>query len=72
MSTTQKVKEIPIVPIEYAGQWIAWNEDHTKIITSAKGLPEAHKKALKTGEEHFWMEKIPSSTDFFSGANWQS
>ncbi len=70
MNTDQNTKVIPIVPLKYAGKWIAWNEDHTKIIASAKRLPEAHQKALKTGEEHFWMEKIPSS--FFSGANWQS
>ena len=62
------MKEIPIVPIEYAGQWIAWNEGHTKIIASDDRLPEAHKKALATGEEHFWMDKVPSSKDFFGGA----
>lgn len=68
MNAIQKTEEIPIVPIEYAGQWIAWNEDHTKIIASAKGLREAHEKALRTGEEHFWMDKVPSSKDFFGGA----
>lgn len=68
MNMNQKTKEIPIVPLEFAGQWIAWNEDHTKIIASAKHLPEAHQKALKTGEKHFWMSKVPSSKDFFGGA----
>lgn len=72
MKSNQKTKTIPIVPLEFAGMWIAWNEDHSSIITSAKSLPEAHQKALATGEKHFWMEKIPSSTDFFSGANWRS
>lgn len=68
MSVDQKQKTIPIVPLEFAGKWIAWNEDHTKIIASAKGLPEAHRKALVTGEKHFWMSKVPSSKDFFGGA----
>lgn len=72
MNAIQKTKEIPIVPIEYAGQWIAWNEDHTKIVASGKTLREADENAIATEEKHLWFEKIPSSTDFFSGANWRA
>jgi hypothetical protein len=52
-------KRPPVVPKEYAGQWIAWNRDRTAIIGSAKTLPEAAAAAQATGEREPGYEWVP-------------
>lgn len=60
---TLKVVE---TPAEYEGQWIAWNEDHTKVLAHGATMSEVKKKA-KLQATHFWLDKIPSDTEFFNG-----
>jgi len=55
-------------PIKYAGQWIAWNQDHTTVIASGDTMAEARENALETEEEHFWLYKVPDKDVFYGGA----
>lgn len=54
-------QETPIVPIEHAGLWIAWNADATKIIASGEDLDAVYQAAKATGEEDPSFEKVPPS-----------
>ena len=57
MNQTQK--QLPDVPIEYAGQWVAWNGQRSKIIASGKDFAEVNRATEKTGEKHPLFEKVP-------------
>lgn len=57
----------PIVPIEYAGKWIAWNADKTKIVASGVTLLEAIQAAQSTGESQPIFAKAPRADVRFIG-----
>lgn len=59
---------VTTVPAKYAGQWIAWNHDHSKIVASVARLQEARQKARQAGEESPWLDSIPEKDTYFSGA----
>lgn len=63
-----KRKTEMIVPLEYAGKWIVWDEKHTKIIASGASLETARKNAVKTGKKRVWYDKAPAKNEFFGGA----
>lgn len=63
-----KVKRPPIVPLKYAGMWIAWSYDHSKIVASGKTLMEAKQKAHKAGEARPWLDRTPDPDVRFGGA----
>jgi hypothetical protein len=49
----------PTVPIEYAGKWIAWNHDRTRIVASGEKPLEVLEAAKKTGESNPILGKAP-------------
>lgn len=49
----------PVVPIEYAGNWIAWNSERTKIVASGENLRQVEQEALTSGEPQPGFEWIP-------------
>jgi len=55
-------------PTKYSGQWIAWNEAHTEVISNGDTMVEARENARKTGAEHFWLYKVPDKDVFYGGA----
>ncbi len=61
-------KEAEAVPLEFAGKWVAWSADHTKIVSSANSLQEARQKAFALGEKNPWLDKIPDDRVRFGGA----
>lgn len=60
--------QIEAVPIEYAGKWVAWSADHTRIVSSADSLQDARNVAFSLGEATPWMDKIPDANIRFGGA----
>jgi hypothetical protein len=64
---TEPTKSPPIVPIEYAGLWIAWNRDHTHIVASGRTLEEAIQAATATGEPEPSFAKAPKADIRFVG-----
>jgi hypothetical protein len=47
------------VPLEYAGKWIAWNEDCTEIVAHGATLSEVREQAVQCGYAHPVFHKIP-------------
>ena len=37
------------VPLEFAGQWVAWNEDRTQIIAHSREFGVARAEAIRAG-----------------------
>ena len=66
-SHEDKLKGQKPVPIEFAGKWIAWNEDHSRIIASGSSIREAWDVACATGERDPIFEKVPRVDVCFVG-----
>ncbi|OGY31512.1 MAG: hypothetical protein A3C02_00780 [Candidatus Andersenbacteria bacterium RIFCSPHIGHO2_02_FULL_45_11] len=56
------------VPIEYAGKWIAWSDDHMRIVASADRLADLHREVERIGEKDVWYDKVPDANIRFGGA----
>jgi len=52
-------KEHPTVPIEYAGKWIAWDHDMTRIVASGTTPRVVRDAAIKAGEPNPILGKSP-------------
>jgi Family of unknown function (DUF5678) len=57
----EKPKSRPIVPIEYAGMYIVWNRDQTRIVASGRTLEDALRAAKEAGEEDPVLAKVPKA-----------
>lgn len=49
----------PTVPREYAGKWIAWDHEMTRVVASGKTPREARDAAIKAGEARPILGKSP-------------
>jgi hypothetical protein len=61
MSQNQPQPQMPLVPKEYAGQWIAWDQAHTRIIASGRTFEEVRNAAIAAGESDPLMDMVPSA-----------
>lgn len=59
--------ERPIVPLEYAGLWIAWNHEHTRIVASGQTIEAAYTAALAAGESEPILGRAPDAEIHFVG-----
>jgi hypothetical protein len=67
MESETKLAERPIVPLEYAGKWIAWNHERTRIIASGRTVEEVVKAAADAGETDPMFDKAPKANVRFVG-----
>lgn len=58
----------PGVPKRYAGRWIAWDHEQTRIVASGTTLAEARRKAREAGESDPLLAKVPRADVRFVGA----
>lgn len=58
---------VPPIPAEYAGQWVAWNEDRSEILAHGNSLGEARNGAVEAGCSQPVLQKIPRAP-FVGGA----
>jgi hypothetical protein len=56
-----------VVPREYAGLWIAWNHEGTRIVASGRSLDEAAAGAAASGEARPVFAKAPKAEVRFVG-----
>lgn len=63
----QPLPERPVVPLEYAGLWIAWDRSHTRIVASGTSLIETLDAAIAAGEPRPILGKAPRADVFFIG-----
>jgi hypothetical protein len=54
-----EVKQRPVVPEEFAGKWIAWSSDASRIIASGDSLKETIAAAESAGEPDPAYEWVP-------------
>ncbi len=59
--------EPPMVPKRYAGLWIAWNHELTKIVASGQTFDEACEAARIVGEKEPVLAKVPKPNVRFVG-----
>ena len=57
----------PVVPIQYAGQWIAWDHTDTHIVASGRTLEDAVAAAKAAGEKEPIFAKAPKADVRFVG-----
>lgn len=57
----------PIVPKHYAGKWIAWSHDLTRIVASGETYGEARQAADDAGEPKAYLTKAPEAETRFVG-----
>jgi hypothetical protein len=57
----------PMAPIEYAGKWVAWDHDETRIVASGQTFAEAVEAAERAGEKDPVMHKVPKANVHFVG-----
>ncbi len=69
MSTSEK-KPVPIpppAPIEYAGQWVAWNKEWTEIVAHGREFADVHREAIHKGFSDPIMEHVRNPKLAFIG-----
>ena len=67
MPSESKIIESPVVPIEYAGLWIAWNHECTRIVASGRTVADVVKAAAAAGETDPIFAKAPKADVRFAG-----
>jgi hypothetical protein len=67
MADESQPKERPVVPLEYAGKWIAWSKDGTRIVASGRTVQEVVDAAARAGESGATFEKAPKADVRFVG-----
>ena len=72
LSSESQIPQSPIVPIEFAGKWVAWNADETKIIASGDSYDEAFDAAHAAGECDPVLAKVPRADQRFVGKRGQA
>ncbi len=55
------------VPVEYAGEWVAWNEGHTQIVAHGANMSEVRDRAVATGCAQPVLQRVPPGP-FVGGA----
>jgi hypothetical protein len=48
----------PPAPLEYAGQWVAWNREHTQIVAHGEKLVDVHRAAVAAGHPRAILQKV--------------
>jgi hypothetical protein len=57
------------VPIEFAGKWVAWNAEHSRIVAHAETLPQLWQLVCDQHIDDPVFEKVPQADvrlDFFT------
>jgi hypothetical protein len=63
----EPLPEKPIVPLEYAGLWIAWDRDHLRIVASGQTIEAAFEAAIAAGEPEPILGRAPDAEIHFVG-----
>jgi hypothetical protein len=58
----------PPAPVEYAGQWVAWSPDRTRIVGHGLGLADAHDAAIAAGHPDAILQHVRQPGVSFIGA----
>lgn len=59
-------------PVEYAGQWVAWNRQQSEIVAHGNDLAEVHKAAVAAGHSDAVLQKVRRPGIFIGAASRRS
>jgi hypothetical protein len=48
----------PPAPVEFAGQWIAWNKQRTEIVAHGREMVEVHVAAIAAGYPDAILQRV--------------
>lgn len=54
-------------PVEYAGQWVAWNEDRTEIVAHGVEMAGVHAAAVAAGHPGAILQRVRRLGEIFIG-----
>ena len=60
-------KTLPAAPIEYAGQWVAWDKAQTEIVAHGDDLETVYEFAIEAGHPDAVFQKVPEADTYFIG-----
>jgi len=55
-------------PVEFAGQWVAWNKQRTEIIAHGPEMARVHSAAVAAGHPDAVLQKVRRPDMLFIGA----
>ncbi|MBI3468192.1 MAG: hypothetical protein HY000_34740 [Planctomycetes bacterium] len=55
-------------PVEYAGQWVAWDKQQREIVAHGHDLAEVHRSAILAGHPDAVLQKVRRPDVIFIGA----
>jgi hypothetical protein len=55
-------------PVEYAGQWVAWNKSQTEIVAHGQDVAEVRRAAVAAGHPDAVLQKVRRPDVSFIGA----
>ena len=59
----------PPAPIEFAGEWVAWNPARTEIVAHGEDLETVYDVAIAAGHHNAVFEKVPEAGTYFIGGS---
>ena len=69
MTEQKETSHPPVVPKQFAGQWIAWDRRQSRIVATGRTFQDARNAALEAGETDPLLAKAPPSDVRFVGCN---
>ncbi len=61
----------PPAPLEFAGEWVAWNHARTEIVAHGDDLETVYEAAVAAGHPNAVFQKVPEAdTYFIGGSTW--
>jgi hypothetical protein len=69
-SNRKSRSQVPFVPREYAGKWVAWSEDGRRVIAVGDSFESCEQAAIKAGfpANRIAIERVPETRQRVSGA----
>ena len=64
---SEELPVVRVVRLEYAGLWIAWNQEGTRMVAGGRTIDEAAKAAAAAGETRPVFAKAPKADLRFVG-----
>jgi hypothetical protein len=58
----------PPAPLEFAGQWVAWNKGRTEIVAHGADMAEVHRIAITKGHPDAILQRVRQPNERFIGA----
>lgn len=58
----------PPAPVEFAGQWIAWNKERTRVVAHGKNVASVHVAAVSAGYPDAILQRVRKPDIHFIGS----